>query len=130
MIKAYTSKFYTLVTLLLLTISFNTSAFDRVITYESLFIVLSNPDDYYGKKLIVSGFISGQGVIFPTKELSRYGLDKNGLLIDVKDETLKKKIHLKEGHGYVSGYLCKTRDVNPLPYLCNIDRLGFKEIKL
>ena len=121
-------KVNTFLFLLLLGTSLHVSAFERFNTSESLFIVLSNPEDFYGKKLVVSGFISGQGLIFPTKELSKFGVNKNGLLIDTKDKELQKKINLKQGYGFVSGYLCKTRDVNPFPYLCNIDRIDFKDI--
>lgn len=96
--------------------SHHTLAFETMELAQSLFVVIANPSNFYHKKIIVSGFSTSGYFIYPTKELSKFGITKNGLPLDIKDSD-----KFKTGYISVVGTLCKTK--NTVPYLCNITRI-------
>lgn len=105
--------------LLLLLCCCQVKSFEKMAVAESLFVIISNPSKFYNKVVLVSGFATVEPVIYPTKELSKFGIKKNGLRLDIKDLD-----DFESGYIAVVGRLCKTKEVTPVPYLCDITRVS------
>ena len=108
----------------IVTVSFTLKA-ETMDQLQSLIKVIITPHEYYGKTIVVSGYMSGQLIIYPTKEFANIGVPEDGLPLVIKNKGILDKLYIKEGYVAVTAKLCKSIKAYNTPVLCEVESVTF-----